>query len=345
MSNYPIRFGFCLPIFAWPSARLFRTPGFAVLDTQRCMQLGALAEQLGYDSLWAADHLMLGHEDAILEGWTVLAAMAGMTHKAQLGIIHYNNVFRHPAFTAKMVSTLDQISNGRMIHFVDLGNNSREYLSYGMHEDDARERRIAQMVEGLELTLRLWSATEPLTFSGTHYFTKDAICNPKPVQEPCPKIWMGEVHPALIDATVKYADAWNSVPVPMSELRKRIEMLDEACVAAERDPKSLERTLEIQILIAPTIDALRSKLKTLLALAPSGESPLPDMAAFVSGATDELPEELRESWWAGTPDMVCDRVAECIDLGFTHFMGWFVDAPDDSGMRLFAEQVAPKFRA
>ena len=58
----------------------------------------------------------------------------------------------------------------------------------------------------------------------------------------------------------------------------------------------------------------------------------------------KLPEELRESWWCGTPDMVRDRVAECIDLGFTHFMGWFVDAPDDSGMRLFAEQVAPNFR-
>lgn len=343
--NYPIRFGFCLPIFAWPGARLFRTPGFAALDAQRCMQLGALAEQLGYDSLWAADHLMLGHEDAILEGWTVLAALAGMTSKAQLGIIHYNNVFRHPAFTAKMVATLDQISNGRMIHFIDLGNNAREYLSYGMHEDDSRERRIRQMVEGLELTLRLWSADEPLTFSGTHYFTKDAVCTPKPVQQPCPKIWMGEVHPDIVDATVKYADGWNSVPVPMSELRRRIVLIDEACVAAERDPASLERTLEIQILIAPTLDALRDKLKALLALAPAGDLPQPDMQAFVSGATDELPAELRESWWAGTPDMVRDRVAECIDLGFTHFMGWFVDAPDDSGMRLFAEQVAPQFRA
>ena len=83
------------------------------------MQMGALADELGYDSLWVADHLMLGKDEAILEGWTTLAALAGMTRRAQLGIIHYNSVFRHPAFTAKMVSTLDQISNGRMIHFVD----------------------------------------------------------------------------------------------------------------------------------------------------------------------------------------------------------------------------------
>ena len=131
-----IQFGFCLPIFAWPGAALFRTPAWGRLDAQRCMQLGVLAEQLGYGSLWVADHLMLGAEEAILEGWTTLAALAGMSEaqggRAKLGIIHYNNVFRHPAFTAKMVSTLDQISNGRMIHCVDFGNNSREYLAYGV---------------------------------------------------------------------------------------------------------------------------------------------------------------------------------------------------------------------
>jgi alkanesulfonate monooxygenase SsuD/methylene tetrahydromethanopterin reductase-like flavin-dependent oxidoreductase (luciferase family) len=342
---YPIQFGFCLPIFARPSARLFRTPGFAALDTQRCMALGALAEELGYDSIWAADHLMLGQDDAILEGWTTLAAIAGMTRRAKLGIIHFNNVFRHPAFTAKMVATLDQISQGRMIHFIDYGNNVREHLSYGMHEDDPRERRVAQMLEGLDLTLALWHASEPLTFSGAHYFTKDAICAPKPRQQPRPPIWMGEVWSGIPEATAKYADAWNSVPVPMADLRARLSTLRNACAAIGRDFDTLEKTLEIQVLIAPTLDALRAKLGALLALAPAGETPTPGMTEFVSGQTDALPEELRESWWAGTPEMVRERVRKCIDLGFTHFMCWFVDAPDDSGMRLFSSEIAPRFKS
>lgn len=93
---------------------------------------------------------MLGRDEAILEGWTTLCALAGMTQRAQLGVIHYNNAFRHPALTAKMAATLDQISGGRYIHFIDYGNQPREFLAYGLHPDDAVEDRIAQMVEGLE---------------------------------------------------------------------------------------------------------------------------------------------------------------------------------------------------
>ena len=83
----------------------------------------------------------------------------------------------------------------------------------------------------------------------------------------------------------------------------------------------------------------------MLALVPAGGIPNPQVIAFANGETDELPEELRTTWLAGTPDMVVARVQECVALGFTHFMLWFVDAPDDSGLRLFAEQVMPKINA
>ena len=336
-----IQFGFCLPIFAWPGVRLFRAPAWPALDVQRCMQLGKLAEDLGYGSLWVADHLMLGADDAILEGWTTLAALAGMTQTARLGIIHYNNVFRHPAFTAKMVATLDQISGGRMIHFVDFGNNAREYLAYGMLEDIAREERIARMIEGLALTQLLWRADAPVTFHGAHYITQNAVCAPKPLQQPVP-IWMGEVWPGMVEATVKYADAWNSTPAPTTELQRRLNLLADECQRQGRDFDSLEKTLEMQVLIAPTLAALREKLGRMLALAPSTETPDQQLLAFVNGETDALPDEVTTSWWAGTPEQVTTRVRECVSLGFTHFMLWFVDAPDDSGMRLFAEQVMPE---
>ena len=65
-----IRFGFSLPIFAWPGGRLFRTPNYAALDAQTTMGLGQHADALGFDDLWVADHLMLGKDNAILEGWT-----------------------------------------------------------------------------------------------------------------------------------------------------------------------------------------------------------------------------------------------------------------------------------
>ncbi len=73
------RFGFCLPIFASPGVELFRTPNMAVLDAAATMALGRLADELGFDSLWVADHLMLGRSEATLEGWTMLSALSGVT--------------------------------------------------------------------------------------------------------------------------------------------------------------------------------------------------------------------------------------------------------------------------
>ena len=74
--SYPIQFGFALPIFAAPGGRFFRTPNYPQLEPQRTFQLGVHADALGYDSLWVADHLMLGRDEAIMEGWTTLAALA-----------------------------------------------------------------------------------------------------------------------------------------------------------------------------------------------------------------------------------------------------------------------------
>ena len=95
-----------MPIFAAPGPNLFRTPGFAEIDPAACMAMGKRADELGYDSLWVADHLMLGKDDAILEGWTVLSALAGATTRAKLGMIHLAVLFRNPALTAKMVANV-----------------------------------------------------------------------------------------------------------------------------------------------------------------------------------------------------------------------------------------------
>jgi alkanesulfonate monooxygenase SsuD/methylene tetrahydromethanopterin reductase-like flavin-dependent oxidoreductase (luciferase family) len=339
-----IKFGYCLPIFAWPGARLFRTPAYAQLDTATTMRLGKLADELGYHSLWVADHLMLGKDEAILEGWTTLAALAGMTARAQLGIIHYNNAFRHPALTAKMVATLDQISSGRMIHFLDYGNQPREFLAYGLHANDTIEDRIAQMIEGLEITLALWSSDQPMTFAGKHYTVTNAVCEPKPLQQPHPPIWFGEAHPALLEATARHADGWNSVPVGLAELRKRLFALGEACDRIGRSMDDIAKTYEVQILIAPDRDALRRKLGIMLDLIPMEERPV-EVNAFVQGETDQLPATITDAWLIGTPNEVASQIEDYVGEGISHFMLWFVDAPDESGMKLFAEQVMPRFAA
>jgi alkanesulfonate monooxygenase SsuD/methylene tetrahydromethanopterin reductase-like flavin-dependent oxidoreductase (luciferase family) len=211
-----------------------------------------------------ADHLMLGKDEAILEGWTVLSALAGATTRPKLGMIHMAHYFRHPSLTAKMTATLDQISGGRLIHFLDCGYQRREYVNYGLPWRDEMEDRIVDLVEATELILRLWAAEEPVTVKGRTWEVTAAICAPKPLQQPHPPLWFGEAAPGGLAACARYGQGWNTTPVPVQELRRRVGLLEHACNAAGRDMAEIELSLETQVLIAPDIAALRDRLRTLL---------------------------------------------------------------------------------
>ena len=352
-----IRFGFCLPIFASPGINLFRTPSYGELDALVTLELARLADELGYDSLWVADHLMLGRDDSILEGWTVLAALAGATKTARLGMIHQANYFRNPALAAKMAATLDHLSGGRLIHFMDCGYMRREYVSYGLPWSDDLDQRIADLVEATELILALWTSKGPVTHAGPTYHVSDAILNPKPVQQPHPPLWFGEATPGILDACAKYGQGWNTTPVSVTELRRRLAALDAACARAGRDRSTLELSLETQLLVAPDLAGLRERLGRMVELATGGQ-PLPediqpfldkyaeqaDLLRFVRGESDELPAKMADDWIIGTPDQIERRLREYTAEGISHFMLWFMDAPNEDGLRLFARDVAPRFR-
>ncbi len=339
-----VQFGYCLPIFAQPGLALFRTPGYVSLDAATTFQLGRTAEALGYDALWVADHLMLGRDQAILEGWTTLAALAGATSRARLGLIHQANPFRAPSLAAKMAATLDQISDGRFIYFLDCGNRREEYVAYGLPWDDDETARIARMVEGLELTLALWTADRPIDFVGRHYQLRGAVCTPPPVQRPHPPIWLGNAHPAMLRACARYAQGWNTTPVSVPRLRERMALLATACDEAGRPYEEIEKSLDIQVLIGADHAAIRSQLRRIAALDPAGTVPDPTLAAYLAGETDMPPAALRDTTVTGTPDEVRAQLDEYIAAGIAHFMLWFLDAPDDAGMRLFAEQVMLHYR-
>jgi alkanesulfonate monooxygenase SsuD/methylene tetrahydromethanopterin reductase-like flavin-dependent oxidoreductase (luciferase family) len=352
------QFGFCLPIFACPGVNLFRTPNFRELDAAKTMALARRADELGYDSLWVADHLMLGKDEAILEGWTVISALAGATSRAKLGMIHQALLFRNPALAAKMAATLDQISGGRLIHFMDCGYMRREYVNYGLPWDDDVETRIAKLVEATELILALWAADTPLTRKGTAYEVTDAVCNPKPIQQPHPPLWFGEATPGILDACARFGQGWNTTPVSLTELRRRLDLLGAACERAGRPLSEIELSLETQILVAPDVAALRERLKEMVALAEEAGQNLPneiqpfldsyamapDFRAFIAGDSDTLPSRMTDDWIVGTPDQVEQRLRAYMAEGISHFMLWFMDAPRADGLDLFASDVRPRFR-
>ena len=353
----PVRFGVCLPIFACPGIQLFRTPARDRLDPAQVLPFGRRAEALGYDSLWVADHLMLGKDEAILEGWTVLAALAGATERPLLGMIHMAHYFRHPALTAKMVATLDQISGGRVVHFLDAGYQRREYVTYGLPWKEEMADRLDDLHEATELILRLWAADGPTTFRGRTWHVADAVCEPKPLQHPHPPLWFGEAAPGGLAACARWGQGWNTTPVAIPELRRRLGLLRAACDAVGRDMAEIELSLETQVLVAPDLEGVRAALRDLLALGgrqdhlPAEISPYvkdhagdPATLAFVRGETDALPEPMASDWVIGTPAQVAERLDAYVGEGITHFMLWFMDAPGQDGMARFAREVLPRFR-
>lgn len=338
------QFGFCLPIFAAPGARFFRTPNYAQLDIRKTFEMGVHADALGYSSLWVADHLMLGRDEAIMEGWTTLAALAGATKQARLGMIHQGHFFRNPALAAKMTTTLDHISGGRFIYFVDGGYGQREHAAYGLHYPATMEARMEEVVDGLQLTLALWGADKPLTHQGKFFQVKEAVNTPLPVQKPHPPVWFGEAHPSILAACARYGNGWNTVPVGYAEVKRRLELLAAACAAEGRSIDELERSLETQILIAPDTAGVRAALQGMIDLDPTSGKLPEGLDAFLAGATDELPQSVKNAWIIGTPDAVAAQVQSYLDLGISHFLFWFMDAPDPAGLELFASAVAPRFR-
>jgi alkanesulfonate monooxygenase SsuD/methylene tetrahydromethanopterin reductase-like flavin-dependent oxidoreductase (luciferase family) len=343
-----MQFGFCVPPFAMPGAGFFRTPAWTALDPAAAVEAGVLAEALGYDSLWMADHLMHGGDGGILEGWTTLSVLAGRTSRVKLGTIHLAQPFRHPALMAKMAATLDALSGGRLIFFYDCGWGEAEVTAYGLDWPDQAER-IARMDEGLTLIKRLWTG-ETITFQGRYFHTRDAICRPTPVQRPHPPIWLGESRDAaLVETIARHADGWNSTPTSVAGYAAKWAPVADAVRSAGRDPGAVTLSLEVQILVAPTRAAVREKLRAIAALpAPATRrAPDPAVTAYLRDAPADappLPPEIGATWLIGTPDEVAEQIAAHERGGVSHLMLWFVDYPSTEGMRLVAEQIMPRWR-
>jgi len=342
-----IQFGFCVPIFANPGMTFFRTPCYERLDWPATRAAVLECETLGYDSVFVADHVFLGRDGAILEGWTLLAALGGMTRRLRLAPIHLCDSFRNPALTAKMVATLDVITGGRVILFYDYGWRRAEFDAYGFAFEASDDERAAKMIEGIEI-IKGMLTHERFTYRGRFYSVRDALCEPQPVQRPLPPIWMGETNNAvMVRAIARHADVFNSMPASVAGLGQKLSVLRTACDEVGRDFATLGRSLETQLLVCRTDTEIDRCFERMQALKPAE---LSDQDILVQlKATNPALEgygsrrDLEQEFLIGTPETVRRRVQAYVDLGVSHFMLWFMDFPSLDGMRLFAREVMPHF--
>ncbi len=344
-----MRLGYALPIFANPGIPDFRTPAFERLSWPVLAHSVVQAEAWGYDSVWVADHMFLGRDGAILEGWTTLAAVAGMTRRMRLGTIHLGNEFRHAPLMAKMAATLDVISGGRLELFIDPGWREREVVSYGWDWEPDRRVRAERLGEALDLCRRLWSG-ETTTFTGRHYRLDGAICQPRPCQQPGPRVWIGEAFDeATLDLIAAQADVWNSMPAGVDVLATKLKRVDDALLRRGRDPDDLARTLETQVLIFDDPGQGERWFDRFAALReqhPAGDA-MSDVLDFVATTNPHLDgmasfEQVRDEFVVGTPDEVADKLAAYRDLGIDEVICWFMDFPGLESMQRLRTEIAPR---
>jgi alkanesulfonate monooxygenase SsuD/methylene tetrahydromethanopterin reductase-like flavin-dependent oxidoreductase (luciferase family) len=168
-------------------------------------EMALKGEELGFDSFLVTDHFMKGSLDA----WTFLPYLAARTERIRLGTCVTPIPFRPPGILAKMIATTDYLTKGRTILGAGVGWHKPEFDGFSRWLET--RDRIAATEEGLELMVKLWTESEPVTFQGKFVKSRDALVDPKPVQKPHPKIWFGTHSPKTLRMTGRLGDGW--IPV------------------------------------------------------------------------------------------------------------------------------------
>ncbi len=235
-------------------------------DWPRFRDAALEAEAAGWDSLWTWDHLMAIQgpwRQPIFEGWTTLAAWAALTTRIRLGLMVGANTFRNPGLTAKLVTTLDHISDGRAILGIGGAWFEREHDAHGIDFGAGFGERLDRLDEAVGLIRRLIDG-ETVDHAGPAYTMHDAEQLPRPIQNHLPILIGGSGPKKTLRTVARYGDAWNTSGT-LEEVAGHDAILREHCAAVGRDPDEIERTVSFPIVIRDRREEAATALDGLLA--------------------------------------------------------------------------------
>ena len=279
------------------------------------------AECFGFDSLWLYDHFHtiptpIPLQEVTFECWVSAAALARDTTRMRIGQMVTCNSYRNPALLAKMASTVDVLSHGRLVLGIGAGWYEHEYRAYGYPYPETGER-LGRLHEAIQIILAMWTQDEA-TFEGTYYRVRGAINQPKGVQKPhIPLLIGGGGEKVTLRLVAQYGDACN-VGGDIATVKHKFAVLKRHCDELGRDYNSIRRTTLIDdCAIAETEEAAIAKLT------PAQRNNL---------------EEMRHTALIGTPTMIRQRLAEYEAAGVQEIIIRFVDALQLESLHLFAQE-------
>ncbi len=258
------------------------------------------------DHAWVFDHLLPigGDPDGpILEGWTLLAALAAQTRRLRLGVLVTSNRMRPPAVLAKIAATVDVIAGGRLDFGIGVGSRPnppeawREYPAHGLPFDPFPDA-VAKLDEACTVIRRLWTERDPFDFDGAHVQLVGAHCEPKPPQHPHPPILIGGRTTATLRVVARHADVWNVPGGDLDDCVERSALLDRLCTEIGRDPATITRSIQLRVddaRPAATRDAIvRAERAGFSHIVLSLPAPWP--AGVARWVADELVDAVAATW-------------------------------------------------
>lgn len=250
----------------------FKYPGGTAVIRPKLKEIITTAEAAGFYSLWVMDHYyqikgLFGeaYTDPMLEAYTTLGYFAGLTEKAQLGVLVTGVIYRHPSVLLKMVNTLDILSGGRAYLGIGAAWYEDEAVGYGIPYPSTSER-FEQLEDNLKLAKALWASDET-DFHGKHFAAPAITNNPRPLSTPHPRIMIGGMGPKkTLRMVAQYADACNFFEGAGKEkMQLALDTLKAHCAKLGRDYDTVEKTSlgTVHLSEKDTVESTIQRLKGL----------------------------------------------------------------------------------
>jgi F420-dependent oxidoreductase-like protein len=313
----PIRLGLQIPNFNYSGVgpdELF----------ERLVEIAATAEESGFDSLFVMDHLHqignVGPEtNWMLEGNTILAALAARTRRVNLGLMVGGVTYRNPALLAKVTTTLDVISGGRAILGIGAAWFEGEHRAYGFDFPPLRER-FERLEEALRICRAMFTKERP-SFEGRHYRIERVLNNPSPIRGDIPILIGGSGERKTLRLVAQYADGSN-IFGDAERVRHLVGVIEQHCEHVGRDPAEITKTRLGSLAIGRTHEDAERKLEIL-----RDRSGMPE-------------ERLRMMVTLGDADEVAERAQDFLDAGLDGLIFNLVDVEDLETVQLAGKALA-----
>jgi F420-dependent oxidoreductase-like protein len=263
-------------------------------------------------------------EEPMLEGWTTLSVLAGITTKIKLGTLVTGIIYRHPSVLAKIAATLDILSKGRLFMGIGASYFEGESSAYGITSTGSfpsNQERLLRLEEAIQIIRKMWTEEPTASFNGKYYQIHNAYCNPKPIQKPSPPILVGgSGERKTLKIVAKYADACNLFG-SAETIRRKLNVLKEHCKSVGRDYDSILKTTLGAIIIDDDKEIAKKRVQQIT----------------------RMPEEqIREFAIYGTPEDVSRQIKLLEEVGIQYLIVDLDPSRELEALEIFVNNIIKK---